>query len=156
VDIAISASSDEAAEQLIWHLQNRGYVVRTLLEQERTGRIATVRLVRDTERSVFVDLLFASSGIEPEIVSGAEELDLLEELRLPVATRAHLIALKVLARDDRHRPQDWDDLRGLLADASEADVRAASEALALIEERGFHRGRDLRADLARAINDTKA
>ena len=28
-----------------------------------------------------------------------------------MATRAHLVALKVLARDDRDRPQDWDDLR---------------------------------------------
>jgi hypothetical protein len=154
VDMAVSTTGDEAAEQLIWHLQNRGYVVRTLLEQERTGRIATVRLVRDTERNVFVDLLFASSGIEAEIVKDAEELELLEDLTLPVASRAHLIALKVLARDDRHRPQDWDDLRGLLADASELDVRAASEALELIEQRGFNRGRDLRADLARAIGDT--
>lgn len=154
VDIAVSTINDEAAEQLIWHLQGRGYVVRTLLEQERTGRIATVRLVRDSEPSVLVDLLFASSGIEPEIVSAAEELELLEELKLPVASRAHLIALKVLARDDRHRPQDWDDLRSLLAEATEGDVRAASEALALIEQRGFNRGRDLHSDFRRAIDDT--
>jgi hypothetical protein len=32
VDIAISADGDEAAEQLVFHLQNRGYVMGMLLE----------------------------------------------------------------------------------------------------------------------------
>ena len=45
VDMAVAAADDDEVERLIWHLQGRGYVVRTLLEQERTGRIATVRLV---------------------------------------------------------------------------------------------------------------
>ncbi len=151
VDIAVSVPDDEAAEQVIWNLQSKGYAVRMLLEQERTGRIATVRLVRQSERSVFVDLLFASSGIEPEIVNSAEEIELLEGITLAVATRAHLIALKVLARDDRNRPQDWDDLRALLADASPSEVDEARDALRLIELRGFNRGRDLSADLSRTI-----
>jgi predicted nucleotidyltransferase len=151
VDIAVSTANDEAAEQLIWRLQSSGYTVRTLLEQERTGRIATVRLVRQSERSVYVDLLFASSGIEPEVVAGAEEIELLDGVSLAVATRAHLIALKVLARDDRNRPQDWDDLRALLADASQGEVQEARDALQLIELRGFNRGRDLPADLSKAI-----
>lgn len=151
VDIAVSVPNDEAAEQVIWRLQSKGYTVRMLLEQERTGRIATVRLVRQSERSVFVDLLFASSGIEPEIVNSAEEIELLEGVTLAVATRAHLIALKVLARDDRNRPQDWDDLRALLADASQTEVDEARDALRLIELRGFNRGRDLAADLSRTI-----
>lgn len=43
VDIAVSVPDDEAAEQLIWRLQSSGYTVEMLLEQERTGRIATVR-----------------------------------------------------------------------------------------------------------------
>jgi predicted nucleotidyltransferase len=154
VDLAVSAGSDEAAEQLVWQLQTRGYNVMSLLEHEPTGRIATVRLVCDKEPSVFVDLLFASSGIETEIVAEAEQLEVLDELRLPVASRGHLIALKVLARDDRHRPQDWDDLRALLSGASDDDVRTAEQALALIELRGYGRGRDLRVDLARARNDT--
>lgn len=47
VDLAVSVPGDDQAEQLIFHLQGRGYVVRALLEQERTGRIATVRLTRN-------------------------------------------------------------------------------------------------------------
>jgi hypothetical protein len=118
VDMAVSVPCDEVAEQVIYHLQGAGYVVRMLLEQERTGRIATVRLTRDSEPFVYVDLLFASSGIEPEIVNSAEEIQVADGVDVRVATRAHLIATKVLARDDRKRPQDWDDLKALLAGRS--------------------------------------
>lgn len=154
VDLAISVPSDEAAEQLVFLLQGRGYVVRALLEQEETGRIATIRLVRDSEPAVYVDLLFASSGIESEIVAEAEAIAILEDLVVRVATRAHLIALKVLARDDRNRPQDWDDLRALLRDASARDVGRARDALGLIQRRGYSRGRNLSDDLDRAIAET--
>jgi hypothetical protein len=54
-----------------------------------------------------------------------------------------LIALKVLSRDDVERPQDLVDLRALLRVASEEDLESARAALALIERRGYHRGRDL-------------
>lgn len=59
-----------------------------------------------------------------------------------------------MARDDRNRPQDWDDLRALLADASEVDLAATRTALGLIEQRGYHRGHALAVDLARALVDT--
>jgi hypothetical protein len=59
------------------------------------------------------DLLFASSGIEPEIVAAAEELLVLPDLTQSVATVGHLLAMKLLARDDRHRPADADDLAAL-------------------------------------------
>jgi len=154
VDVAISADDDDAAEQLVFHLQSRGYVVGMLLEQENTGRIATVRLTRDSERSVYIDLLFASSGIEREIVEAAEELAVLEDVTVRVAIRAHLIAMKVLARDDRHRPQDFDDLRALLAEASADELSSVRDALALVEARGYNRGRNLGDDFTRAITDT--
>ena len=51
VDVAVSADGDAAAEQLVFHLQSRGYVVGMLLEQEKTGRIATVRLTRGRLRT---------------------------------------------------------------------------------------------------------
>ena len=95
----MAASRSAASESTSGHLPSRGYVVGMLLEQENTGRIATVRLTRDSERSVYIDLLFASSGIEPEIVAAAEELAVLEDVTVRVTSRAHLIAMKVLARD---------------------------------------------------------
>jgi hypothetical protein len=155
VDIVVQVEGDAAAERVVFDLQSRGYVVGMLLEQEKTGRIATARLTRDSERAVYVDLLFASSGIEPEIVGAAEQLEVLEHVTVPVATRAHLIALKILARDDRNRPQDFDDIRALLEDASNDDLSDARAALRQIEVRGYARGRSLVDSLDRVIADAR-
>jgi hypothetical protein len=94
-----------------------------------------------------VDLLFASSGIEPEITRAAEVTEVVPGLSLPIATTGHLIALKLLARDDQARPQDLADLRALRAVATAADLDAARAAVGLITARGFDRGRDLTAAL---------
>ncbi|MCC7371793.1 MAG: nucleotidyl transferase AbiEii/AbiGii toxin family protein [Chloroflexi bacterium] len=67
-------------------------------------------------------------------------------LRLPVASIGHLIALKVLSRNDDTRPQDIIDLHSLLTEATAADLAVAEEALTLITERGYHRDKDLRAE----------
>jgi len=77
-----------------------------------------------------VDLLFASSGIESEVVAEAEPIDLLPHLRMGVARTGHLIALKVLSRDDVRRPQDLVDLRVLLRVASPAELTRARQSLA--------------------------
>ena len=68
-------------------------------------------------------------------------------LTVPVARLGHLVALKLLSRDDRQRPQDLADLRMLLTRATPTDLTLAREALATITQRGFHRGRELLADL---------
>jgi hypothetical protein len=83
-----------------------------------------------------IDLLFASSGIEPEVVAEAERIELLPNLTIGVARTGHLIALKVLSRDDVTRPQDLVDLRALLRVASSAELARAQESLALIAARG--------------------
>ena len=72
---------------------------------------------------------------------------------MPVARLGHLIALKVLARDDRTRPQDRVDLAALLTRADVAALDEAREALALVTRRGFHRGRDLLAALDAAVDE---
>jgi predicted nucleotidyltransferase len=84
------------------------------------------------------------------VVGAATVVDILEGLSVPVATVAHLIAMKVLARDDRHRPQDRVDLAKLLSCASIPEIDEARAALRLVTDRGYARGRDLEADLTRA------
>jgi predicted nucleotidyltransferase len=143
VDLAVAVFDDAMAEDLVKRLT--GYRVTATLEQTTTGRIATVRLRPPGEVSVVVDLLFASCGIEPEIVAAAETLEILPSLRVPVARTAHLIAMKLLARDDRERPQDLDDIRALLTTATAAERRAVLTAIRLIAKRGYARGRDLEA-----------
>jgi hypothetical protein len=111
--------------------------------------LATVRLVPPGEdaEGIVLDLLFASSGIESEVAATAELLEVLPKLKLPVARTSHLIALKVLSRDDVRRPTDLADLRSLIARASREDIQEAEGLLSLITQRGYHRDRDLRSSL---------
>ena len=147
-DLAVAVANDAEAERLIHRLRDCNYGIEAVVEQQAVGRLATVRLTRaPVARAPVVDLLFASSGIEPEVVAAAEPIDLLSNLRMDVATTGHLIALKVLSRDDVTRPQDLADLRALLRVAADADMAGARQALKLIATRGYHRGRDLMADL---------
>jgi predicted nucleotidyltransferase len=148
VDIAVVVANDSDAESLVFDLQSSGYVLEAMLEQTSTSRLATVRLRKTgRKRGAVTDLLFASSGIEAEVVAGAELLEVIPGLTIPVASVGHLIALKVLARDDRNRPQDYDDLRALLAIASAEDIADARTALRLIEARQSGRGRPLEYEL---------
>jgi len=148
VDLVIAVASDDDAERVVRDLQRRGYRLDAIVEQEATHRLATARLAPPEETGVVLDALFASSGIEPEIAREAEALEILPGLRIPVATTGHLIALKILARDDQTRPQDRVDLVALAAAAGPADIEQARAALALIAQRGFQRGKNLVADLA--------
>lgn len=122
--------------------------------------MATVRLLPPGEdaEGIVLDLLFASSGIESEVAATAELLEVLPKLKLPVARTSHLIALKVLSRDDIRRPTDLADLRSLIARASREDLQEAEGLLSLITERGFHRDRDLRSllqELLRTMAEDK-
>jgi hypothetical protein len=149
IDLAIAVTDDGDAERLVHDLQTRRYRVHAIVEQEATGRLATARFVPagEDEGGVVLDALFASSGIEAEIVAAADHIEILRGLRVPVATTGYLIALKILARDDRTRPQDRVDLVALAATAAREDIAVARAALALIAERGYHRGKNLETEL---------
>jgi hypothetical protein len=156
VDLAVAVGDDAQAESLVRDLGNAGYRVISVVEQEAVGRLATIRLQPAGEDDPAVlDLLFASSGIESELVAAADTLAVVPGLTLPVATTGHLLALKVLSRDDRRRPQDVADLRALLRVATPKDVSTARSALALIQQRGFHRNRSLGPELDRAIAEAR-
>ena len=154
-DLAVSVANDQDAESLVRDLQARGWRVAAAIEQDVAARLAAVRLALDgqDERGAVVDLLFASSGIEPEVVEMADTIEAFPGFAVPVARLGHLIALKVLARDDRERPQDRVDLGALLTRADAAAMDEARAALALVIERGFERGRDLRAGLEAAVRE---
>ena len=86
-DVVVAVADDRDAESLVLALQSRGYRVEAAIEQEATGRLATVRLAPPTQTTVgvVVDLLFASSGIEEDIVAAAERIEILPALIMPVA-----------------------------------------------------------------------
>jgi predicted nucleotidyltransferase len=155
-DLAVAVTSDAQAEALIQALRALGYRIEATVEQDAVGPLATARLARATETDApIIDLLFASSGIEAEVVAEAESLELLPKLTMRVARIGHLIALKVLSRDDIERPQDLVDLRLLLRVATATELARAREAVALITSRGYQRGRLLMADLERLLSDRR-
>jgi len=157
VDVAIAVSGDPEAEGLVVTLRAFGYEVRSIVEQTARGRLATARLVPPPDvadpttgvegEETLVDLLFASSGIEPEVVEAADRLAVLPGFGVPVATTGHLLALKVLSEQE-NRPQDRMDAIALIQSADLRDLQEAREAIELIIRRGFDRGKDLRAALA--------
>lgn len=152
-DLAVAVANDRAAEDLIHRLRALDYGIDAIVEQDAVGRLATVRLTRATEpQAPVIDLLFASSGIEQEVVGEAEPIELLGDVTIGIARTGHLIALKVLSRDDVTRPQDLVDLRALLRVASAPEVARARHALTLIGERGYHRGRDLMFEMERLLS----
>ena len=153
VDIVVAVEGDRQAESLVRDLRGYGYEVLEAVEQEATGRFATARLLPPggDPRGVVVDLLFASSGVEGEIVTAAQRLEVLPGLVLPVAGSGDLMALKLLARDDATRPQDGADLAALARHAEAGDLERARSLARLIEDRGFHRDRGLLGELDRLI-----
>jgi hypothetical protein len=153
-DLAVALTSDAEAEALILRLRQRDYLVGSVIEQAAVGRLATVRLSRAGEdQAPVIDLLFASSGIEAEIVADADPIEVLPRLTLGVARTGHLIALKVLSRDDLRRPLDHADLRALLRVASDVELARARDALELIAARNCHRGRSLLAEFEELLSN---
>jgi hypothetical protein len=152
VDFAVAVAGDRDAECLLEGLVAAGYGVVDTVEREESRRLATARLLPPGElrAGVVADLLFTSSGIEAEVVAAAEPLELLPHILIPVATLGHLLALKVLAAAP-DRPQDSLDLTALVEYACPPDFVLAQDALALIEARGFARGKRLQDEYARLV-----
>ncbi len=144
VDLAVVVADDSQAEALVFELKNRGYRPVALVEHDTQGRLATARIL--SKRGVKVDLLFASSGIEHEIVDRSGLVHLSAVGDLPVARAEELLAMKVLSMTDQ-RLQDRLDARHLLQYNPDLDLAATRSDLELIAARGFARGQDLQQKL---------
>ena len=152
VDLAVAVTDDAAAQTVVRELLQRGYTLYATVAHDSAGRMAAARL-RTSDRTP-LDLLFASSGIEAEVVAAAEVLEVLPDLTAPVATAGHLIALKLLS-EDRSRPSDTADLRALLGRATARDLVDVAAAAQLITQRGYARERDLSAALRHHLQDRR-
>lgn len=146
IDVVVSVQNDDEAEQITLDFHQSGMSILAMIEQEAAKRLATVRLNIDANSEVITDLMFSSSGIEPEVVAAAKVMKVLTTTYAPVAQVGHLIALKVLSKSET-RLQDLIDLQNLLAIADEEERDRAREAVKLITERGYNRGKDLVSEL---------
>lgn len=150
VDIVVLVADDPDAESLTYHLRSAGYSAVASVEHETQHRLSTVRLMSPS--GVKVDLLFASSGIETEIVDGATSVDFGSAGAVPVANAEELLAMKVLSMTDT-RLQDRIDAQRLLQFTPKLDVGRVREHLAGITARGYARNQDLEAKLALVLRD---
>jgi predicted nucleotidyltransferase len=148
IDVAVSVKDDDESEKITLDFRQSGMHILAMIEQEAKKRLATVRLKVDANSEVIADLLFSSSGIEPEIVEAAKVMQVFTHTRAPVARIGHLIALKVLSKSEA-RVQDLIDLQNLLSVADEAERNRAREAVRLIAERGYNREKKLEDELER-------
>lgn len=151
IDIAISVESDSAAELLVNSFKGAGFLIAYYLEKEEDGTLMTVRLTTGGEVELFIDLLFATSGIESEVVANSMDTEVFPGFVDRVATIPSLLAMKVLSADWKIRPQDIFDIQNLLSEASPEQIAESRKLLNLITERGYNRDKDLQADLDKYI-----
>lgn len=149
VDVAIPITAEADQDNLVRELRGRGYQGPFTLPRNQPVRF--VRLLAPNRRTegVFVDLLFELSGVERDVVELAQNGSVFPDLRVPIATTGHLLALKVLA----NREKDQDDIRALLESARREDIELARRALDLMSKRDFERleNRDLLREFARFL-----
>ena len=144
VDLAVAIDNDDQVETLVNMLIRQGVHVVAVVEQQAAGRLAIARLMDADD--VSIDLLVGSSGIEREVVAASQVLEVVRGLSVRVARIGHLIALKLLSISP-DRATDGADLRNLAAVATDVEWDRARDAVRLIMERGFARGRRLDEDL---------
>ena len=86
--------------------------------------------------------------LEDEIIAQAELIEVFPQVEVPVATPAHLTALKLLSAS-LERMKDLSDLSALREIMSESERLNAQEACRLITKRGYNRGLDLESRFER-------
>lgn len=153
VDLAVAVADDGAAERLVYGLRAEGFEPFASVEHDERERLSTVRLL--SPLGVKIDLIFASSGIEAEVVERAVIIDVPGTGPLPVACVEELVAMKTLSMTNR-RLQDRIDAQRLLESPSGVDLDRVRANLGLIRERGYDRGEDLEGKLASLLEEIRS
>ncbi|MDX2020657.1 MAG: hypothetical protein SF187_10470 [Deltaproteobacteria bacterium] len=88
------------------------------------------------------DFIFATTGIEAEIVRNASATEVFADVLVPTATAEALLAMKTLASTPQ-RPRDAGDIRAIVLANPDFDEAKVIEYLRTIAQRGCARGQDL-------------
>lgn len=147
LDFSVALSDERSQDGLVRELKAARYREESLLVRRSNGDVIGIRFYTpDTEsREPNLDLLFAATGIEEEIIRDAEPIKVFGRT-IPTATISDLIAMKTLSSCDRGG-QDSVDLENLLEKATSGEIRRARQRLDLITERGRNAGYDLARQL---------
>ena len=140
IDVAVVVGSDADSEALLFWLRERGYVPVAIVEHEAARRTARLR----DQEGIVCDVMFASTGIEREIVESAVATEVFPGCTVPTASVEALLAMKVLAATTA-RPRDAGDIRAMVLANPDFDEARVMSYLALVEQRGYGRGQKLGA-----------
>jgi predicted nucleotidyltransferase len=144
IDLAVFLETETEQDNLVKDLTQAGFFDKQLIMHLSPVRKLGVRLrVPAVSSSVPVDLLYSSSGIEKEVIASAQLVEMFPNIFIPVATLAHLLAMKIVSENEIDRMQDTLDIQGLIKEATQKDLEHAKTAMRLIQQRGFSRGKDL-------------
>lgn len=99
--------------------------------------------------------MFATCGIENEIVESAEIEEVLPDCHIKVADAPSLIAMKILSANKARRPLDSMDIIYLLEKVDSKGLKKTKELLQLIQERGFNREKDLIKEMNSFVKNSK-
>lgn len=143
IDFALAVANEQEAEKIVKYFITSGFKLETLLENKFNHSISTVRLKDFADTSYFIDLIFAASGIEQEVVAQSTEVEVLPDFYLPVATIPGLVVMKLISFDPEIRPTDGVDLNNLISAMSKSDEVKIRELIDLVNKRGYNRGKDL-------------
>lgn len=88
------------------------------------------------------DLVFATCGIEPEVVAQADDIEVFPGHTVPTASAEALIAMKILSSPPS-RPRDAEDIRAIARTNPGFDAALVVTLLGMIEGRGYARGQEL-------------
>lgn len=142
-EVQIALPSRASALDVDERLERRGYEVSSRSGHAAAGGPVKTRLRAPVEGyPVSVSLVFADSGIEPEVITASTRLEVIPGLSAPVARTGHLIALAVSAGG----LVALADLKLLFTYADDEEVGVARQAVQRIMERGPDDGEDLLTD----------
>jgi hypothetical protein len=140
IDVALMVENDEEAELCIHGFIQKGYALVATVEQDATHRLATARLRHPD--GVVCDLIFATCGIERDIVASAQRIELFPGTWVATATAESMIAMKVLSASPK-RPRDLGDIQAMLRAAPTLNEALVTSLLESITARGYARGQEL-------------
>jgi len=152
-DVAISLNDNSLSQKLVDDLVLKGYGINNIYKND--SNLALARLFA-SDSIIELDFLFELCGIEKEVVSSAEELEIWPGCVAPIASIASLLAMKARCQDLPERIQDKADLvTQLIPAASESDLENARELIKMMEKRNFNDGREILASFNKLVSETK-
>jgi hypothetical protein len=129
IDVTIKLEPEEPA-RLVEAMRDAGFALRASATPDFVNLTRVLPFVH-VESGWPLDVVLAGPGLEERFLGAAVEVDVGNDVRVPVIRAEDLIVTKVLAG----RPKDLEDVRGVLLERLDRlDLESVRETLRLLED----------------------